>query len=47
MQDLGQIKKGEMASSGRPAIIFGMISGALGFFVNAAYLISRCTSGNF
>lgn len=47
MQDLQQMKSGEMSSDGKPAIIFGMISGVLGFLVNAGVLISRCSSGNF
>jgi hypothetical protein len=46
MQDLQQMKQGEMTTAGKSLIIFGMISGGLGFLVNVGFLISRCSSGN-
>ena len=47
MQNLERIKKGEMSKDGEGAIVFGIVSGVLGFIVNAGLLLHQCASGQF
>ena len=47
MQNLERIKKGEMIKDGEGAIIFGIVSGVLGFIVNVGLLLHQCASGQF
>ena len=42
IQDLQEIKNGWKRSKGKGKIIFGMISGTLGFVVNLSIIITRC-----
>lgn len=47
MQNLERIKKGEMSKDGEGAIVFGVVSGVLGFVVNVALILHQCASGQF
>ena len=47
MENLERIKKGEMTKDGEGAIVFGMVSGVLGFIVNVGLIIQQCASGQF
>ena len=47
MQNLERIKKGEMTKDGEGAIVFGMVSGVLGFIVNFGLILQQCASGQF
>ena len=47
MQNLERIKKGEMSKDGEGAIVFGIVSGVLGFIVNVGLLLQQCASGQF
>lgn len=47
MDELQKIKDGKMRPEGRGFMIFGMISGVLGFLVNIGFILHQCASGNF